>query len=486
LFIFIYLFFFWRKMSKKKSFRPVSQDRPINKNEDGDNDNKRLLCLNMIVKNESHIILQTLTNLFIKVPEIDYYVISDTGSTDDTKEIIKKFFDEKGIEGEIHDDIWGVEVEGQPNRITDFGHNRSLALKHAFNKTKYLLIFDADDTIKGNFDIPISKQLEKSKASSYYLTFGNDSGFRYKRTLLIDNTKKWVFKGMIHEFIECEEKIENTTFITGNYYVESGRKGARSQDPDKYLKDAQTLEIGYNLELKKHEKGEKSIHTRYAFYCANSYKDYGDTDNSIKWYKITLNSNAWVQEKYVTCLNLFRAYKKKNEINNGLYYLVQSIEYDRERVECIYELIEYYVSQKLWYVGYQFYTVIADFLENTFYNGTDTYSSKLFVEYDKAEFFLPFQMIILVFQVKKPNIALRMYELIFKKRYRHVNNFYARNLINNFQFYIQHLNKNSKIIKGFIEYISFLHNDLKLPVYDYDCIKQYEKSIGLTLPNKTN
>ena len=50
------------------------------------------LTLSMIVKNESHIILECLNSLY---KEIDYWVIVDTGSTDNTKEIITNFFKEK-------------------------------------------------------------------------------------------------------------------------------------------------------------------------------------------------------------------------------------------------------------------------------------------------------------------------------------------------------------------------------------------------------
>ena len=63
------------------------------------------ICLNMIVKNESHIIEKTLENIYQKFP-ISYWVISDTGSTDNTVEIIKNFFNEKGIQGDIHHELW--------------------------------------------------------------------------------------------------------------------------------------------------------------------------------------------------------------------------------------------------------------------------------------------------------------------------------------------------------------------------------------------
>lgn len=57
----------------------------------------------MIVKNETHIIRECLESV---APYIDYWVISDTGSTDGTQELITKFFEEKGIPGELHQDEW--------------------------------------------------------------------------------------------------------------------------------------------------------------------------------------------------------------------------------------------------------------------------------------------------------------------------------------------------------------------------------------------
>ena len=54
------------------------------------------LCLNMIVKNESRTIKRLLDSV---VPIIDTYCICDTGSTDNTMDIICKYFKDKGITG---------------------------------------------------------------------------------------------------------------------------------------------------------------------------------------------------------------------------------------------------------------------------------------------------------------------------------------------------------------------------------------------------
>lgn len=52
------------------------------------------LCLNMIVKDESHIIETTLQNICQHFP-ITYWAICDTGSSDNTIELIEQFLRNK-------------------------------------------------------------------------------------------------------------------------------------------------------------------------------------------------------------------------------------------------------------------------------------------------------------------------------------------------------------------------------------------------------
>ena len=107
----------------------------------------------MIVKNESHIIHECLESIHHLV---DYWVVSDTGSTDGTQDIITKFFKEKGIPGEIHQDEW-----------KNFGHNRTLALRHCDGKADYAWMIDADDRIQGTFRVP-----DDMTADGYVLRMG--------------------------------------------------------------------------------------------------------------------------------------------------------------------------------------------------------------------------------------------------------------------------------------------------------------------------
>lgn len=266
----------------------------------------------MIVKNESHIIETTLENLCSQI-KFSYWVISDTGSTDNTKEIINGFFEKKGIKGELVEHDW-----------KDFGHNRSVALASAYNKSDYVLSFDADDRLLGKFVLPSPMNHDK-----YNLIIG--TGFSYVRPLLFNNRLRWKFVGVLHEYLECIDQCKTEQTIYGNYNVESNRLGFRSKNVNKYLDDAKVLEKAFA------EENGKNNHLawRYAFYCAQSYKDCNRKDDSIKWYEKVLSLGNWSQEKYYSCLMLAIMNKEKGNFDKALKYFLKSIEYDDDRFDGI-------------------------------------------------------------------------------------------------------------------------------------------------------
>jgi GR25 family glycosyltransferase involved in LPS biosynthesis len=283
------------------------------------------VCLNMIVKNESKVIAETLNNLTGKI-KFDYWVISDTGSTDNTREIIKDYFLEKGIPGELFIHEW-----------KDFGYNRSKALESAYDKTDFLLIFDADDKIVGDFKLPFKNGANSDR---YMLKFGQ--GFEYMRPLLINNRKRWRFRGVLHEFLDNLEPVNEDINVMGNYYIESGRTGNRSQNPTKYYDDANILKNAYAIEMTLPDKG---LSGRYAFYCARSYHDAGEKyhNEAIEWYKTVLGiKHHWNQEQYYSALEIGIIYKAQKNMEEACKYLLKTMEYDHERIEGLIMAMEHY------------------------------------------------------------------------------------------------------------------------------------------------
>jgi len=409
------------------------------------------ILLNMIVKDESHIIEKTLTTLCDKI-DFSYWVISDTGSTDNTKDIIRAFFEKRGIPGELFDDEW-----------KDFGHNRSMALAHAYNKSDLLFVFDADDDLVGNFVIP------KAIADAYHLHFGSGYSLNYWRICMVNNRKKWRYIGVLHEYIECVDRPIKHFFIEGEYYVRHGTSGQRSNAIDKYEKDAIVLEKAFK------ELDETDLlRNRYAFYCANSHKDAGNIDRAIVWYKIAIGlKKGWDQEKYRSCVMLFEMFSKKNKMEEAVFYALQSYKFDKHRVEGIYKLIRYYCTNNMEDVALAYYRLIEDWYENTYIKQGDALTDKLFVDITDYDIYLPYFMIIVSNKVGKPDIGIRMYEFIFRNK-KMGPILFTETLLSNFKFFINYIfKKNKQIIIYAKEYIKVLESEkIHVPKSFYENIAE--------------
>jgi len=379
----------------------------------------------MIVKEEAHVIRETLTLLMKHFP-IGYWVIDDTGSTDGTQEIIRTVFREAGISGELYETPW-----------ENFGFNRSKALEHAYNKSDYVLVWDADDSIEGQLILP-----PRLTADHYTFIFGNTSGFRYFRAQLFNNRKRWKYVGVLHEYPCCLEENVSSEHIPGNYYFVSGKSGSRSRDPQKYQKDAATLEKALITE---------PDNARYAFYCANSYKDAGDTANAVRWYKKVLQMKGWIEEKYVSSLQIWDLDPKPEH----LYFLVDAYKYSPDRVECIYRLIKYYCVANMYPVAIAYYTIIQKSYE-------DQISSKpgLFVRQSEYDFYMPYYMIIVGERSKRYDICRKMYEIIFQRCFVNVTDWWIHNLFHNLQYCIHDVgNVNAAFVESMLCYVEALRRN---------------------------
>lgn len=230
------------------------------------------LCLSMIVKNESHIILECLNSVW---KEIDYWVIVDTGSTDNTKEIITNFFKEKNIPGELHERPW-----------VGFGHNRTEALDLCKGKAQFAFMIDADDYLVGSFKLTPDPNVD-----GYIVKMGREE-FSWWRSQIFNLQSNWKYVGVLHEYATCEKQQPILVKINGDYRVVARTEGARNigiSPIEKYSRDAVTLEKALQTEPE---------NARYQFYLAQSYFDSQQWDKAENAYRKRAEMGGWDEEVY--------------------------------------------------------------------------------------------------------------------------------------------------------------------------------------------
>lgn len=388
------------------------------------------ICLTMIVKDEGHLIRDTLKHLLTYI-RFDTWCICDTGSTDNTIQEIEEFFAEQGIPGAIHRHEW-----------KDFAHNRTLAFQCAYGLSDYAFVWDADDEIVGDFKLPTNMIHDW-----YRFTFGARGCTQYRRGQLFNNRKKWKYVGVLHECASCMEDCAPPHDVLGDYHFVSGRRGARSKDPMKYHKDALILEKAYTEAL----AVKDDLYKRYAFYCAQSYLCAGNREKAIEFYKKVLELDTWSQEQYVSCMEIYDSYEELGRAKEGLFYLVEAFRYDSQRAECVLRLVKYYLNAGLPQVSLMYYRAIQPYYENTY--AADALQEKLFVKRCDPDFYLPYFMIIVGERTKDLSLCARMFDAIITYKFMGVTAWWIQNTFHNLQFFIAHIPKTFDYLQKIMSYL---------------------------------
>jgi glycosyltransferase involved in cell wall biosynthesis len=223
--------------------------------------------LSIIVKNESRVIERMLNSVY---PILDYYCVVDTGSTDGTQEIIRKFFEEKGIPGEVIDHEW-----------VNFEEARNFATKSVEGKCDYGFWIDADEQlmIGQNFDINAFKyNLAKCQGANVKIHYG---GQNYYRMQFFKTGIGWYWYGPVHEVLIRDQSSDIGSIEgLGVLVTPDGNSWVAETQQQKYEGHAKILE-DY---VAKDEKKDP----RWVFYLAQSYRDANTPENykkSIEWYQ---------------------------------------------------------------------------------------------------------------------------------------------------------------------------------------------------------
>jgi tetratricopeptide (TPR) repeat protein len=379
------------------------------------------LCLNMIVKNESKIITRLLDSV---LPIIDCYCICDTGSTDNTIELIQDFCNKRNIPGKIVNEPF-----------KNFAHNRNFALQACVGMSDYVLLLDADMILKvNNFD---KKSLLKN--DFYYVLQGSES-FYYQNTRILKNNGLFKYVCVTHEYIDSPPNSTSSQIEKDKMFISDiGDGGSKN---DKYERDIRLLTEAITLE---------PDNQRYHFYLANSYHDCGKFEDAIETYNKRIKLGGWDQEVWYSHYRVGLCYKNLNKMDQAICAWMNGYNYSQIRVENLYEIIHHYRNTSKHKLADLFYNVATNIISKK--SDRDSY---LFLHNDIYTYKIDYEYSIFAFYNNVKNISTQIINVLNNSRDGSTNN----NLFSNMKFYKHILSASKKINFSNVTKISVNNEDI--------------------------
>lgn len=240
------------------------------------------VCLVAIVKDEAAYIERCLRSA---KPLIDSWLIVDTGSTDDTKKIIRKVF--RGKPGKLHE-----------REFVDFGTNRTEALALAKDSADWLLEVDADMTVDAHKDLREWLDTDPDPEVAAWMVQIVDAGTLWRLPRLIRGDREWRYIGPVHEYLDTS-RIKRRPLL-GLTLHHHGSSRHPIQKFDHYL----TL-------LK---PGLGAGDPRAIFYSAECLRFLGCNLKALELYRQRASLNGWEEERWYAAYQAARLSRNVTEL----------------------------------------------------------------------------------------------------------------------------------------------------------------------------
>lgn len=282
------------------SLHPVTLN---NNNNNNNNNNKTMpewtkegVLLISMVKNEAGAIQEMIES---SKTVAGYWFFCDTGSKDNTTDIIQTALKGHGSRAEI--------VVQSP--FVNFSHNRNACLKaarEAFSEQqsqiKWILLMDADHRVVVNWDKAHIKPLNDMN----YISIQNkDDAYGITNTLLylvkFSVLQHCKYRLYSHELLQCtppKGKTFSVGHFQGFYYKHEYWKGGSKLN--KFSRDVRLLKQ-WILDTA-NNPSEQDLFPRALFYLARSYQGLGKYSLAIKTYEqhreVEIYTNYWFYSRY--------------------------------------------------------------------------------------------------------------------------------------------------------------------------------------------
>jgi glycosyltransferase involved in cell wall biosynthesis len=264
----------------------------------------------MIVKSEAARIERFLLSV---VPYIDCAVILDTGSTDNTIELMVAFFEKHKIKFEISFTMF-----------KNFEQARNEALELARSSKldwTYLLLADADMEM-----VVTDPSFRDHMTESSYDVPQRAGGLVYDNRRFLARRNTGIYRGVTHEYLDAGEshRLDGVSFV--DHADGSNRK-------DKYTRDILLLTTALKTE---------PDNARYWFYLAQSYRDAGCPKQAANAYRKRIALGGWDEEVFSAKMNLAFALRDDKDEAGFIAQCIDAYNFRPTRAEPLYDLAKHY------------------------------------------------------------------------------------------------------------------------------------------------
>lgn len=283
------------------------------------------ICLNMIVKNESAIIERCLAST---LGVIDCYVICDTGSSDDTVNIITSFFERHGIPGEI-----------VHTTFRDFSQARNEALVAAQNSAlefDFILLTDADMELQ----VRSPDWVSELTGPAHIIVQKTHAGLEYPNLRMVHKNLPCRYVGVTHEYVDLQGA--NASAISGLVFIDHAMGSNRVE---KFERDVRLLKEGLEAEPDNY---------RYVFYLANTYFDSGNYPEAIEWYEKRTAMGGYLEEVYISKYRIARAYMAMGEEAKFIKQMLDTFDEYPWRAEPLHAVAQHALNKSQHHLAFGF------------------------------------------------------------------------------------------------------------------------------------
>lgn len=300
----------------------------------------------IIAKNEEKTISRAINSV---LPHVDLIVLNSVGSTDNTNLVAKSAIP-PWIRFEVIEPDWlgaADALNRSAGKCQDLGAD-------------WILRMDADCILRGSLPDFREYSYDVGAINMKYYNINEDhpSGelFSCWRTWLY-RPEDATYKGVRHEGLFQTKMLSGSDAGDYFHYDDSG---ARPRVAETYLSDANAME-----EALKSETDEAMIQ-RYTFYIANSYRDAGEHDTALIWYRLRSQMGGFRDEEAISLLNCARATQSRQDFLEGVIRF-------NERPDVAFSALEnaYNSNDLKWMAEVLSYTKNANLVSDVMFNDPD-------------------------------------------------------------------------------------------------------------------